>query len=109
MNALHTFFARLHLKSHGRFLGFGTSPAADWKIIFFSTAFLAVLIIISSVFLFIKIDKGEIFAVEKSVGKTKKVLNTVILRDTISYYQAKTLEFERIKKTKVSPDADPSL
>src|SRR3989344_1923995 len=79
MNALHTFFARLHLKSHGRFLGFGTSPAADWKIIFFSTAFLAVLIIISSVFLFIKIDKGEIFAVEKSVGKTKKVLNTVIL------------------------------
>ncbi len=88
--------------------GFGTSPEADWKIIFVSTIILTILVIVSSIFIFIKIDKGEIFVVEKSAGEGDKTLDLSLLRETVSYYQNKALEFERIKRAR-TPATDPSL
>jgi|SRR3989338_7295529 len=108
MGNLKTSFRKLSLKVDGRFLGFGTSPEADWKIIFISALLLAVLVIVLSVFIFIKIDKGEIFVVEKLVGEKKNTLDLNVLRETVSYYQNKALEFESIKNTK-TPSVDPSL
>ena len=88
--------------------GFGTSPEADWKIIFVSTMILAVLVIASNIFIFIKINKGEIFVVEKSAEEGDKTLDLSLIRKTVSYYQNKALEFERIKRAK-TPATDPSL
>lgn len=89
-------------------LGFGASPEADWKIILISTMILAVLVIALSVFVFIKVDKGEIFVVERSVDKEEKALDISLLRETVLYYQNKALEFERIKNS-VTLIVDPSL
>lgn len=108
MDNLRASFARLNLKKNGRFLGYSTSPEADWGIIFVSAAILTVLIIGLSTFIFIKIDRGEIFVVKKLAGEGDKTLDLSILKETVSYYQNKALEFERIKRAKTST-VDPSL
>ena len=91
-----------------RLFGFGTGPEVDWKIIFISTMVLTILIIVLSTFIFIKINKGEIFVVEKSAERGEKVLDVSLLKKTVFYYQDKALEFERIKSL-VTPAVDPSL
>src|SRR3989344_5765629 len=96
MENLQTSFKKLNWKTNGKLFGFGTSPEADWKIIFISTVALALLVIIISAFIFIKIDKGE------------KTLDISLLKKTVSYYQGKAVEFERIKRAS-TPAVDPSL
>lgn len=91
----------------GGLLKLGTSQEADWKIIFISTVILVTLVIALSVFIFIKIDKGEIFSVKETI-RDGEGLDLSLLRDTVSYYENKTLEFEKIKSSK--PEGiDPSL
>ena len=89
-------------------LGFGTSPEADWRIILISAMVLAVLVIALSVLIFIKVDKREIFVVEKPEEEREKALDTSLLKETVLYYQTKALEFERIKNS-VTATVDPSL
>ena len=108
MDNLRKFFAQLNVQKDGRLFGHGTSPEADWKIIFISTMVLAVLVIGLSTFVFIKIDRGEIFVVEKLAEQGDKILDLSLLRETVSYYQDKAVEFERIKRVK-TPSVDPSL
>ncbi|MEX2013480.1 MAG: hypothetical protein WD897_01005, partial [Parcubacteria group bacterium] len=74
-------------------LGFGASPEADWKIILISTIILTVLVIALSVFVFVKVGKGEIFVVERLVGEEERALDTSLLRETVLHYQNKALEF----------------
>jgi hypothetical protein len=104
---------RLHLfsKKFGkgrRSLSFGTNPEADWKFIFIYTVVIILLVTLFNIVIFIKIDKGEIFTTERPLEEEKGVFNLAGLKNTVSYYQNKGLEFERIKKEKV-PTADPSL
>lgn len=93
---------------NGRLFGFGTSPEADWKIIIVSIVVLVILVIILSVFIFIKIDKGEIFAIEQPIEQGEKALDANLLRETVTYYQNKKLEFESIRDLTAS-SSDPSL
>mgnify|MGYP001561766650 CR=1 FL=1 len=101
-------FKKLNLNTHGRLFGWGSSPEADWKIIFILTLVLAVSFVILSAFIFIKIDKGEIFVVKKSLDQETKTLDMALLKETVSYYEAKAREFSRIKSV-VIPAVDPSL
>ncbi|MDO8569627.1 MAG: hypothetical protein Q7R89_02530 [bacterium] len=100
-----TSLKKLNWKVKGRLFGFGTSAEADWKIIFISTTILTILVVALSVFMFIKIYKGEIFVIERSAEQEKKVLDTSLLKETILYYQNKALEFKRIKSS-VTPATD---
>jgi len=99
---------KLYLNANRWLLGFGTSPEADWKIIFFSALILVVVAIALSAFIFIKINKGEIFVVEKPDGQSERTLDLTLLRKTVSYYQGKARVFESVKN-KVVPSVDPSL
>ena len=95
-------------KGRRRAFGFGAGPESDWKIIFISTVILLLLIIILSIFMFVKIDKGDIFVVERPSGEKEKALDTVLLKETVSYYQNKASDFESVLNTPaVVPD--PSL
>lgn len=98
---------KINLNFNVRLLKLGENPETDWKFIFIFTALLTVLIITLSVFTFIKIDKGEIFLVKESTGE-EEGLDLKVLKETVSYYENKALEFERIKSTKTS-SVDPSL
>ena len=108
MESLKTSLNKLNWKINGRLFGLGSSPEADWKIIFISALILAVSVIALSVFIFIKIDKGEIFVVERSLDQGEKTLDIFLLKETVSYYQGKAREFDRIKSL-VVPAKDPSL
>jgi hypothetical protein len=101
-------FGKSNMRSSGRLFSFGTSPEADWKVIFVSALILGVLIILLSVFIFIKIDKGEIFVVKQSTNENSKTLDITLLKETVSHYQSKAREFEQLKNT-VIPAVDPSL
>ena len=100
---------KLNWKVEGRLFGFGTSAEADWKIIFISTTALLVCVIILSVFMFIKINKGGIFVVEKLVEQKEKTLDVSLLKETVLYYQNKALEFEKMKIATTTRVIDPSL
>ncbi len=94
-------FKNLELKKGDWLFGFGTSVGADWKIILSSTLALSFLVIILSIYMFIKIDKREVFVVEKPEEMGNKDLNLEVLRDTVIYYQNKAVEFERIKNSAI--------
>jgi hypothetical protein len=99
---------KFSLNIEGRLFGFGTSPEVDWKIIFMSAVVLGVLLIALSAYIFIKIDKAELFAIEQSADQSEKTLDTKALKEVVSYYQNKAIEFEKIKNS-VTASTDPSL
>ena len=99
-------FSKIDFKeSH---LNLGRGPERDWKIIFISIIILALVAISLSVYIFIKIDKGEIFVVRQSEEDKAKSLDISLLKKTVSYYQDKAAKFERMKKER-STVADPSI
>lgn len=102
------FLKKPDLKFSGNPFGFGTSPEADWKVIFISSVILAISFVIFSVYIFIKIDKGEIFVSKKTTNQDGQVLDTTLLTETVSYYEAKALEFKEMKMIRIST-VDPSL
>ena len=108
MEKLQTFFKKSDLKFSGNLFGFGTSPEADWKVIFISSAILALSFVIFSAYIFIGVDKGEIFVSEEPVGQEEQIFDSALLTETVSYYEAKALEFTEMKKVEI-PSVDPSL
>lgn len=102
------FLGKLNMKKNGRLFGIGTSPEADWRFVFVSALIIAILVICLSVFIFMQVDKGEVFINERPDGGGGRTLNTSALRETVSYYQAKGEEFERLRISP-EPSVDPSL
>ncbi|MBI2086747.1 MAG: hypothetical protein HYT69_01070 [Candidatus Zambryskibacteria bacterium] len=92
---------------HVNFPKLGKNSENDWKIIFSSATTLVVLFVFLSIFVFIKIDKGEIFLVER-LSEEEDTLDIAALKETVSYYENRALEFENIKNT-TTPAVDPSL
>lgn len=99
---------KIYPKFNWHFLHWGRSPEDDWKIIFSITTILVFCSIALSAFIFMKIDKGEIFLVEKTDENTEKSLDFEKLKQAVSYYENKALEFERIKNSQPT-GVDPSL
>ena len=107
MNQLKTFFKKSNWKINRRLISFGISSEADWRIIFISAVVLVVLAVFCSALIFIKIDKGDIFSTENLGEETGAVLDIAKLKETVSYYQNKASEFERIVDSGGS-SVDPS-
>jgi len=85
-----------------------TNPEFDWKIIFFSTLGFIILAVTLSIFIFIKIDKGEIFLAEPVDSSSSQTLDASRLRDTLEHYGDKADEFNRIINASHS-SVDPSI
>lgn len=96
MTDLQTSLKRINKAISDKIPRFGISPESDWKIISVSTVLLAILVVILSVFVFIKIDKGEIFLTEKTVGFQEKAVDPKILNQTVDYYEAKAALFDEV-------------
>lgn len=99
----------LDWRAGGRIMRLGESPEMDWKIIFVSAAALAVVTIALNIFMFVRIDKREIFVVDATLTQGSSVIDLDILRSTLSYYQSKAIEFEKIKSGTIPVVVDPSL
>ena len=109
MNDLRTSLKKLNWKIDGKIFGFGTSPEADWRIIFISAIILVVLVIAFSIFMFRQTNQTDIFTPDDLGVPEGQILDTSVLRETILYYQNKESEFGRIKNSALLVPADPSL
>lgn len=107
MDKLKALFTKSDSKARHAKLRLGRGVEASWKIILLSTIILTVFVIALGVYMYIKIDKGEVFSSEKA-PEEKAVLDINLLRKTISYYQNKAFEFENIDSKNVGV-VDPSL
>ncbi len=97
----------ISLRKGGKLFGFGTSPEADWKIIFSAGLFLAVCMIIFNAYIFIKIDKGDIFTVDALEGG-ERTLDVRKLEEVVNYYEDRESKYEEIKSSGTSVP-DPSI
>ena len=109
MNDLRTSLKKLNWKIDGKIFGFGTSPEADWRIIFISTIILIASVITLGVFVFRQTNQTDIFMPGDLDVPEGQILDTSVLRETILYYQNKESEFGRIKNSALLVPADPSL
>lgn len=95
------------LRRGGRFLGFGSSPEADWRIIFNVGVFLSICMVLFCAYIFIKIDKGEIFTTEPPTD-AERTLDIQKLKETVSHYKDRKAVYEELKNNGTSVP-DPSL
>jgi hypothetical protein len=108
MDRLTSLIKKSDQRSATKLSGFGMSPAADWKIILVASTLLALLLTAFNVFIFIMIDKGEIFAGE-TLPEEQATLDIRELRETVRYYQGKALQLENLKKATSTTFSDPSI
>ena len=85
-----------------------THPTRDWIIILGTFATLNIIIIILSTFLFLQINKGEIFLVEAVSSSKVDSIDKVLLEETLSFFKEKERVFESLKRNKPVL-VDPSL
>jgi len=85
-----------------------THPTRDWKIILGAFTALNIVIIILSTFLFLQINKGEIFLVDSTSPSTVDSIDKVLLKETLSFFEEKERVFESLKRNKPTL-VDPSL
>ncbi len=89
---------------------FGSSPQADWKIIFLITLGLIVIVSTLNGFLFFRVNSGAGLGGGVVVGDEENALSITKLQEALTYYQAKGLEFEVIKTAATTTNVvDPSL
>lgn len=101
---------KINFKKNGRLFGFGSSPEADWKIIFTLFSAIAIIGIALNVFIFLKIDKGEIFAVEDPASGEGRMVDYEKLKSAVDYYQEKERNFRAIQSNaSTTVISDPSI
>jgi len=109
MENWRTSLGKLNQPSGGRAFKFGDSPEGDWKTIFIAAVTLALMITALNIYIFVKIDKGEIFTVEGPALEGEQIPSLPKLRETVRYYQSKAAQFDNLQKTATSTFPDPSL
>jgi hypothetical protein len=83
-------------------------PESDWKIIF-SIAFFLVLIALGfSVYMYLKIDKGEIFVVDGG-EESGQTLDLEKIDAAAKYYENKGNNLQNILKSSTTTVSDPSI
>ena len=105
-NNIKDIFARIHSKSlTQRSI---IQPARDWKLILLIFVVLNGGIIFFSVYLFLQINKGEIFLVESESSATVSAIDQQLLNETLLFFSEKAGRYEDIKDQKPNLP-DPSL
>ena len=77
---------------------FGQDAHTDWEIVFFAFLALNLFAIGVSVFMYGKINKGELFLVDKKETVSVKTLNRLELEKTVSFFADKQGRFDALKR-----------
>ncbi len=107
MEDINKIFSKLNFTKGRRYFAFGSSPEADWRIILLSFILLCFITIGLCTYFFYKINLSDINP-ESSPTVTAPAFNINKLRQTISHYKEKEMEFERVRSTPETV-VDPSL
>lgn len=105
------FNRKIDLKRDGRTFGWGASPDSDWKVIFITTMTLALLVGAWDALTYFKVRSGDLAAGVASGESENATLNKESLKRAVEYYQAKEIEFEKLKRGSATTTTatDPSL
>jgi len=87
---------------------FGRDARADWQRLCFAFLLLNLCTVIVSIFVYAKINKGELFLVNKEADISKKTFDTFRLEQTITYFGEKQTRFKRLQERGV-PTSDPYI
>ncbi len=88
---------------------FGRDARTDWKTLCFSFLLFTVCTVGVSVFVYAKINKGELFLMDnKKTPASLKMFDTFKLKQTIFYFGEKQARFETLKKKGIST-TDPYI
>ncbi len=88
--------------------GYDTSAETDWMIIFLSGVTLSLVVIVFAAYMFVGIDRREIFVTKEDTDNQVKTFDIKKLEETVEYYEGKAIEFDRIKKGGIT-SSDPSI
>lgn len=94
---------------HRRPFGWGSSPDADWKVIFLGTLILVTFVSILSLLIFFQVEKGWVFRGTEELISEESTLDIEKLEKTLTYYQGKAAEFQRLISGSATVVVDPSL
>jgi hypothetical protein len=99
---------KMDFKGDGHPFGFGLSPEADWKVILVATIVLSLAVSAINLFMFVGVDKGEIFTVDITESSDAPSFDLDALKSANEYYSQKSEAFEAIKAEGASVP-DPSI
>lgn len=77
---------------------FGQNPERDWKILLGSFFLVALVAVGAGIFVYTKVDQGEIFLVDKKEVAPPKVLDRFQLEKTVSFFESKNEDFLSLKR-----------
>ncbi len=95
--------AKKHRVAHGLY-----NPVHDWKIVLIFFVFIAIILAGLSGYLFLKINRGEIFITQKHDTQTVSVLNVKLLEKTVGEFEEKKAHLLELETEKVIA-SDPSI
>ena len=99
---------KISLKKNGHLFGYGNGPDSDWRVIFTVLSIFMVAVIAVGLYIFIEINRGELFSPKEDTAATPVKLNVSLLNKTISYYADRASTTENIKTSK-EVVKDPSI
>lgn len=105
---IKTYFSTLSLKPRREFKTISDKADHDWHIILVICILLSVAAISLGLFLFIKVSKGEIFAVIEKKEDAKSVINEKGLKNMIDFFESRRKHVEELKAEPKTAE-DPSL
>lgn len=92
----------------GSFLGWGQSAHRDWKIILSGFIVVVLFSFLFSFLVFRQINNVGASTVVQNETVENSVIDTILLKKIISYYEDQAKKFEKIKSTR-SALIDPSI
>ena len=90
------------------FSGFGHDPRQDWRRVFFGFIFLSVLLLALNIYVYQRIDKGDIFLADEVVTAGSGSLSREKLQKTVQFFEDKKEKFNSIRANPPRRP-DPSL
>jgi hypothetical protein len=107
MNLFNKYFRRLHPEAGTRLLG-PSGPALDWKIIFFLSLTLSLVVVVLGIYLFHRVNNYSTSSSDERMEKGAGILNITLLEEVINRYNIRKSEFEETVNSPI-PYRDPSL
>jgi hypothetical protein len=95
--------------NHRRPFGWNSSPDADWKVIFFGALILILIVSALNLWLFIEAQSGNLFINQEEVVSEMPSLDLEKLRATLTHYEDKAAESQRLLDGSALIIGDPSI
>lgn len=105
-NQLSKILNKLSFKNTFSF--FGSGVEADWKFILVSFVVINIIFIIFNIYIFVKINSGEVFMSDQTKNTEIKTINKSGLDKVVNFYDQKKNIFSDIKKDNTIFE-DPSM